>query len=157
MAIEWRDGMATGLYLIDDDHKKLIEISNQIIELLTEIPNKDNQEASAEIHQAFHLLHDYTKTHFRREEMLMRAIGYEETKQHIVHHQDMVKILIECYNSYKKTKETSEFSHLLTEISEVLRHWLVDQVIKEDLKMKPAARVHLMYGIGQPNHDDDEK
>lgn len=149
MTIIWRENMATGISVIDNDHKRLIEITNQIVELLNSLPEKSFTEASAEIEQAFIFLHDYTKVHFKREEMIFRAIGHEEHKKHAVHHKDVIMKLVKSYNNFKEGAANGNLDTTADQLIKILHFWLMDHVIKEDLKAKPAAKAHLMYGIGQ--------
>lgn len=144
MAIEWREGMETGLSVIDNDHKKLISICNDIISLLAKVEDVEDEELSSQIHNTFIELQEYTKTHFTREEMIMKAIHFDDHRNHIVLHKNLIKVLISTYNKFKLARESGNLKENLKEISDILHKWLVEHVIKEDLKMKPAAKIHLM-------------
>jgi hemerythrin len=143
MAIEWRSGFETGMSVIDIDHKKLISICNNILAQLEKVTEVEDEQLDQEIYHTFQELQDYTKTHFKREEMIMKTIGFDEYRQHVVHHKDLIKVLIQVYHSYKAARNDGNLEENLKQVSTVLHHWLVDHVIKEDLKMKPFARNHL--------------
>ena len=145
MAIEWRDSMATGLSVIDNDHKNLIIMINTFEDLVATINEKSDKEAAIELDQEFYLLHDYTKTHFRREEMIMKALNFPELKKHYTHHQKLIKRLVDAYKAFKVQREQGNLEDSITELNEILNDWLLDHVIKEDLKIKPLAKNHLMY------------
>jgi len=143
MAIEWRENMATGLSVVDNDHKNLFILINQFIELVESSKDKALKEVTAEVEQSFYLIHDYTKTHFKREEMIMRAINYPNLKKHIILHQDLIKQLLSTYKTFKRERETGSVDASIAKLSKILNSWIVDHVIKEDLQFKPYAKNHL--------------
>ncbi len=120
--------MNVGNNKIDDDHKNLVQIINSIEEMLTSTKNKE------EISKLLNQLAVYTKEHFTREERIMREIGYPRYFQHFKEHHKLRSQLEDI-----KDKIMSELQEPDTydDLIELLRHWLLDHVIKEDLLMRP--------------------
>ena len=69
--VAWDDAYSVEIQEIDEQHKCLIEIMN---ELYTAMANKSNRDLISDV---LDKLVDYTKVHFAVEETLMRVFHYE--------------------------------------------------------------------------------
>ena len=74
MGLQWRDQLSVGNDLIDGDHKYLIDIINKV-----EVSMKANNRA--ELMALLDELGHYGKTHFEREELVAKAVGYPQADQ----------------------------------------------------------------------------
>lgn len=133
MTIAWREGLNTGNRRIDDDHRKLIGLINEIELILTE--NRGNEALT----KALNGLYDYTNSHFEREEKIMRALGYEESETHAAAHQGLKRQLVGLRE--RLIAEAAAGPRIgdaqIAALTELLRNWLVNHIIGMDLKMKP--------------------
>lgn len=126
MALLWRNQFSVGNDLIDSDHQYLLEIINRAELCLQAV------DAVALISVLDELV-NYGKSHFDREEIVAKAIGYPKADQLHVSHTALVENL-------KKFRDGIGFSWSQTKIDEFtsfLRDWLIQHVIKEDMLMKP--------------------
>jgi hemerythrin len=126
MGLQWRDQLSVGNDLIDSDHKYLIDIINKV-----EVSMKANNRV--ELMAALEELEHYGSTHFEREELVAKAVGYPNVDQL---HDSHVKLIV----SLSKVK--NELGDNWTDEAQVqfttfLRDWLIQHVIKEDIPMKP--------------------
>ena len=127
MEIEWREDMAVGDPMIDQDHQHLIELLNKY---QFAVASKDLEL----LKNVFAELHTYTDEHFKREETLQRAIHFKEANSHHNRHQELLNEVVEIHeNLVKGISGTISLDY----ISQLLHDWLIDHVIKEDLKMRP--------------------
>lgn len=86
--IQWESHYELGIGSIDEQHKKLIEITSRLSELLTSAVEGDDiyDEMVAIIHE----LTDYTVKHFGFEEQLFEQLNYEEKEEHKSEHKKLI-------------------------------------------------------------------
>ena len=129
MSLEWREQLSVGNDLIDSDHKYLIEIINQA-ELGLRKHDRDG------LTDALDRLSQYSKVHFSREERLAGAVGYEQAPQLHESHAALIEALDQVKQEVGERWTASSADHFVA----LLRSWLIDHVIKEDMLMKPAIK-----------------
>ncbi|MBF0627924.1 MAG: bacteriohemerythrin [Magnetococcales bacterium] len=118
----WTDTLNTGMKDIDDDHRKLVDMINQIHKLLKESAGKD------EVGKIITALADYTHFHFGREEKLFDLHKYPETPAHKAKH---VKLLNEVAALAKRFEE-GDFAAPM-DLLNLAKIWLVNHIIKTDM------------------------
>ena len=134
MPIIWREQMSIGIKAIDADHQHLIEIINQLESTIRNPPaGKNGREESLRI--LFGRLRAYTREHFSREEGMQSTSHYKGLGENQEHHQ---KLIAELDDLSSRFMAEIEINHPVTdeEMLQFLRHWLVDHIIKVDLKMR---------------------
>jgi len=111
---------------IDEQHKKLIGMINELHEKMKEGKGKD-------ILQKIILgLVDYTKYHFTYEEKLFVNLGYPETLLHKKNHE---KLLQQVNDYFKKIESNQTISTV--EVMNFLRDWLLNHIQSMDQKYTP--------------------
>ena len=78
--IKWNSSLSVGINEIDDQHKEMVELMN---ELHRSLKQKRSPKTSLRI---FHALVQSTQIHFSVEESLMRIFGYPDHEEHKHHH-----------------------------------------------------------------------
>ena len=136
MAIIWRKGMSVGNDIIDHDHHFMINFINTF-ELV--LQNPEEREMLLEV---IDQLYVYSINHFRREESIQRKIGYPQSLSHKNAHSVLQKELETLKKEIKETKSAEEISNRSTEIINFLRNWLINHVLKEDIKLRPFLEKH---------------
>lgn len=134
MLITWRDQMSVGIKAIDDDHKHLIDIINQL-EIAIRKTNWQRSEREDFMQVLLGRLRSYAKEHFSREEELQVASNYQGLIENQRHHHHLVTDL-ESYSSRFLGQRDGEKPVTDNEMVKFLRRWLVEHIIKVDLKMK---------------------
>jgi hemerythrin len=132
MDLVWREQLSVGNNVIDSDHRYLIDIINRVGRSLSA---KNANELAASLDS----LANYSQQHFVREEKIARAAGYEQLPGLGESHAALIAKLEQVKLEFAQmgqewSDETAE--HFAT----LLRNWLVDHVIKEDLLMKPTLQ-----------------
>lgn len=130
-ALEWSNKLSIDKGLVDQDHKKLLEIVNNIREALQ---SSDNKKTSLVL---LGELKDYTHYHFAREEKLQEVTNFPKLKHHIEEHNDMIVQLNDLIKEVKGLSEDVLSDAVVEKTSEFLRSWLLDHVVQHDLEMKP--------------------
>ena len=160
MSLVWRDQMSVHNTMIDNEHKYLIKQINAVEEAVNSNHNHD------QIVEILDHLVEYTKTHFQHEERIQQKINYPEHDSHKQLHRELITNLNEIRDklqgalSGSQEGEADNDSDELTddELQDILagdldddsvsaedleplinlmRSWLVDHIIGNDLKMKP--------------------
>jgi hemerythrin len=130
MTIVWRSSMAIGDATVDADHQKLIELINAVESALLAAGGR------ADLAAILDQLAAYTKEHFDREESLMRQIRYGELEQHREAHRNLRLQFGKIRTSVEAAKAESLPAEESQPLVVLLRHWLLDHVFKEDMKLK---------------------
>lgn len=126
--IEWDDTFILGNEIIDKQHRKWIELYNNLDNLLSD--NEFNHPSGAHI-DALQIMQEYTLYHFRYEENIMANSGYPELSQHWRLHKDFdYKIF-----AYLRKMETGSFFSN-KELLDLLRKWLIDHIQHEDMRVR---------------------
>ncbi|MCH5295040.1 MAG: hemerythrin family protein [Treponema sp.] len=85
--VNWNDSYLLGISEIDNQHKKLLMIANELYEIATGSPD----EYKIKMSSALKKLTDYTVYHFSSEESYMRKCGYGGADAHKAAHDNFVK------------------------------------------------------------------
>ncbi len=81
---KWDAKYSVGISIIDEEHRKFIEIINKAIVAREQ---SDNPE---EIKEVLNEMTDYALTHFKTEEIYMKKFNYPEYQDHKEEHHDFV-------------------------------------------------------------------
>lgn len=120
--IEWDDSFSVNNAEIDDQHKKWIEIYNNLDDSM--LTGKVEQNTGA---KTFEAMLDYARYHFSFEEEYMQKIHYPDLIKHHRMHKDFDNLM---YGYYRDIQEGTLV--LGTEIIRILKKWLLEHIVKED-------------------------
>jgi len=115
--VEWKDDYSVGIDSIDQQHKKLLNLINQ---LQTAVDYSTGEEFERE---ALDELVDYTKTHFSYEEGLMRDNDYPDFEPHKAQHEKMFAKVEEVLAEYEQDQDTA-----MANAAEYLKDWLINHI-----------------------------
>ncbi len=115
--LEWKDDYSVGIDSIDQQHKKLINLINQ---LQTAIDYSTGKEFEQE---ALDELVDYTKTHFSYEEGLLRDNDYPDYENHKAQHEKMFRKVEEVLSDYEHDQDSA-----MSDAVEYLKDWLIRHI-----------------------------
>ena len=129
--MEWTKKLSVGLAELDDDHKQLIRIINQ---LGTEYPPEERRAA---LRQSLVALRRYAEFHFAREEKVLMACAYPNLEEHRGEHRDFVQRIQELTRQFDADPEsTSEIVN--QDLLSFLRDWLNHHIMTEDKAYTPV-------------------
>ena len=110
----WQDSMSVGVKLLDDDHKKLIGMVNELHDGILEGRRKEA------LGHVLDELVKYTKIHFMHEEDMFSKTKYPAGAAHKKEHDDLVQKAADLQARFK----TGPTSMLSLEVMGFLKSWL---------------------------------
>ena len=128
--LHWDSSMDTGIELIDNDHKKLLGLINQL-QTATRYQIDDTM-----IENTLNELIEYTKYHFDREEQLMQINQYPGYEAHKELHKLMIKKVSQFIEGYTTNKV-----HTIDDTLVFLKGWLVNHIKGKDKDYVPYLKI----------------
>ena len=123
----WTEKMSVGVKVLDDDHKKLVSMLNELHDGLQAGHGK---EALGKILDG---LINYTKIHFGREEQFFAKTAYADSAAHKKEHDELTRQVIDVQQKYK----SGAVSTLSLEVMNFLKNWLIQHIQGSDKKYGP--------------------
>ncbi len=120
----WTDEMSVGVDAIDNDHKKLLSLLNEMEYII----NADVASNNGAIESVLSELIDYTDYHFDREEVLMEACGYPELENHKQVHEALKGQAHNLLNQFRQKSSSYSPKAILI----FLNDWLVEHILGMD-------------------------
>jgi hemerythrin len=121
---QWRPEYETGNTLIDEQHKELFSLINDLSNSML------TGQGDKLVKQTIQRLQNYTEIHFDSEEDFMLRHQYPAYLEHKKQH-EALKVRVAEF-AFKSQQETSK---LTVSLSHFLGHWLVDHIQNNDKKM----------------------
>ena len=133
----WTDKMSVGVPELDEDHKGLIRVINQLKE------NAEGGEPSeAALRQCLKALTRYAEVHFGREERVMSACLFPGQPHHQEEHQVFVARMKEVAERFEADPKGLA-SYVAQELFAYLTTWLQHHIMLEDMAYRPFAEQRL--------------
>lgn len=125
--IQWTPSFSVGNAVLDADHRKLIDILNQIYDAWM------GQSSTVELGLLFDQLMDYTDGHFSREESKLSSRDYADLTRHHAAH-ERLRELVHAFRSRHLAGQQAD--KLTEEMAKFLKSWLMDHILEEDMKYR---------------------
>lgn len=126
--IQWTEDMSVGVARLDDHHRRLIDLANQLGEA---IAAGDTEQVTGAV---LGELIRYVYYHFGEEERLMEAVGYAELAAHRQHHRAMA----DHVRALETRFDGDPGAVVTADLQAYLANWLINHIRSEDLLYKPA-------------------
>lgn len=130
--IPWREEFALGISEIDEQHKKILAIINNLSEIFQE---KKHYEQGV-IDQIIQELNDYANYHFQTEEKYFDLFNYQDAEAHIKIHNQYREKISEWRQQYEKENDPKIFF----DVSEFLKNWWVWHINNTDRAYVPLLK-----------------
>ena len=135
-SIRWSGKMSVGVPELDDDHKGLLVVIN-------ELEVHANEEADEEVvRRSLNWLLRYAQTHFAREQAVMTCCNYPMLSEHIDEHRDFVNRMRGSIAAFDANPDDAAAEIRDTLIS-YLEKWWRHHILSEDMKYKRFAEQNL--------------
>ncbi len=123
--IEWSEDLRIGIDVIDEHHRYLIDIINDLFDVVT------GNFGSAKVARILGALTQYASIHFRAEEQMMVHYGFSQLESQKHQHYHFEQKLQQFHADLRSNPLTTQFEVLL-----YLRDWLVQHILREDTQLK---------------------
>lgn len=129
VSIEWSRRMSVGVPELDDDHKGLLAVIN---ELEAHAAGDAGDEA---LRRSLNWLLRYAQTHFAREQAVMRSCQFPMLSEHIDEHRDFIYWMRQAIASFDddRARPTADTRDALIAY---LEFWWRHHILAEDRKYK---------------------
>jgi hemerythrin-like metal-binding protein len=117
----WTSDLHTGVKIVDEQHKVLVDMINQLYKAMKA------GEGKAVMERLLDGLADYTVRHFGMEEKHFDQFKYSETAAHKKIHEDLKAKVIGYINTFKSGQ-----ANVSMELMNFLRDWLINHICKTD-------------------------
>jgi len=141
-SFQWGANYLTGILLVDEQHKELVDLINEMGDRLSQV-NIDFNEVDA----TFIALASYAKYHFTEEQEMMAQVGIDDRHidSHIQAHKHFLKEVTSLHAaSSPESPESVEY------LLDFLIHWLAYHILVTDKNM--ARQVELIKSGVDPSH-----
>ena len=146
--IKWSGAFSCGVKVIDDQHKKLLNMINEMYAHITGSEEADNNYLLNITHETV----KYIKTHFATEEKIMIATRYHDFIAHKKVHDSFILTIISIISDISDGRKISLFS-----FTKFLKNWIyshitvMDRCYFEHLNRIAAYKNDENLGISKPD------
>jgi len=119
--ITWNDSFNIQVEVIDEQHRRLVELMNRLIAF------QEEETTDKDVAEVLGAMTNYLGYHFDTEEQLMIDHGYPEIESHREEHQAFVTQTAYFIATYREGGASLKKDILL-----FLKEWLVEHIVKTD-------------------------
>jgi hemerythrin len=128
MSLKWRPEMSTGLDWQDEDHQKIFNRIDQLLDAM------QHHSGNTLVKEMLLFLGDYARGHFKREEDYMLAHHCRNYELHKNSHDEFVGHLTEIMELYDRQGASTV---VVMRLQGWLREWLINHIMNMDKRMVP--------------------
>lgn len=152
-AFVWNRHFFTGIELVDSQHHRLVDITNELGEVM--LGGDEMSEGRMQI--LFKQLADYAREHFHDEEAAMRQAGLDarHVEPHVKHHHQFVEQLTSMWRARGAMQHPAENFHGF------LSAWLACHILGEDqvmarqiARMRDGESAEIAYELESQTQDN---
>ena len=96
--VEWSENYATGIKLIDKQHRELVSLTNELYRACT----TGDEEIGTVFKEAMSRMVEYVRFHFNAEQELLHRINFPDYPEHKRQHESLVKDILEAAKHYNE-------------------------------------------------------
>ena len=121
--ITWNDNYVVGIKLIDDQHKELINMTNELFEACT----TGTEQANASFRNTIRLMVNHTKEVFAHEEDLFALTTYPDMAIHKAQHREFMKNILEHQKKFQ-----AGVRYVPNSLVRFLTEWISSHIVIND-------------------------
>lgn len=137
MSTLWDDSMSVGVAAMDEDHRILLGLINELQQA------RHDPHAEDAIGTYIDMLAQYADYHLAREEHMMAAVHYPDLDEHRDSHQELRRRCDDFLERFRRDDAALDFD----ELESFLVGWWMRHIVVEDQAYKP-------YVVGQQAAED---
>jgi hemerythrin len=121
--VTWSPTFSVGIKLIDDQHKELLNLTNDLFNHCVGNEAEERSYFEKVIHEAV----KYVKIHFSTEEKIMRQTSFSGFLDHKREHEAFVLTVVEQVQAFNEGKKFN-----LTTFTKFLKNWILTHIALQD-------------------------
>jgi hemerythrin len=121
--IEWDQRYSVGIPKIDDQHKELVRLTNELYDSCM----LDDEAMTAQFKSTLSSLVHYVTEHFGAEERLLQRVGYPHYAEHKKEHESFVKKMLDDMKLFRDGK-----AFVPNNFVRFLRDWTLSHIAVSD-------------------------
>ncbi len=129
----WNKNFETGIDQIDEQHKQLVHILNQLATHLA------SRSTPIVLNKIFDELADYADYHFKTEEKIWKSY-FKDDDEWYEKHEHTHESFIDKVIALKKEEENKPLDQVIQEIVSFLSHWLAFHILDSDKRMAKVVK-----------------
>ncbi len=131
--MEWKPEMSVGVPEIDEDHRVLISVINELAEM------KGREDRASQLQGCFSHLRSYAEFHFSREEAMMRTAGYPALDGHQAEHRAFEAKMAELSETLEGDNGKAAAAGVNEKLLSYLKNWLQHHIMVVDKAYVPSV------------------
>ena len=142
MLLMWTDNLSVGVEALDDDHKQLIAMINDLhgsIEAVGETGKIDKRH----IEKVLWRIHEHSREHFEREELYFFQTGYPCQESHRQEHCKLIEKIAKMTAHFHDSTSPTE----ATEIMQSMCDWVTGHFFVTDRKYSSHFHPHQIFQL----------
>lgn len=141
--IKWESRFELGIPVIDEQHKSLVKLCNDLHTQLMESQTSGQGDWRTPFTEAVRQGAAYVQTHFRDEENLMKAAGFADFANHKKVHDSFTQKILTTANGFQSATYVTAFQFV-----KFLYEWILSHIAHDD-KLYTRAVLEYYKKIGQ--------
>ena len=140
LLIVWNDVHATGISIIDEQHRGIVSTINSLFYMIR------SKQAQHILVPTILMMEQYTKIHFFTEEKLLESSGYPGFKEHKKLHDKLISQMITVSRESLRNIDPDSFLSFL-------KHWWINHINKNDRDYVEHIRQYLLNNPANKPHE----
>ena len=136
--VSWGENYATGINLIDDQHKELVRLTNSLYEACL----TSEKEVTATFREVMGQMVEYVRFHFTVELELLNRVKYPNYDEHKSQHDSLVRQILEAAKEFKEGNRYAANYFVRT-----LKEWVFGHIAVSDKLYAAYIREQLSKGL----------
>ena len=121
--IAWSDKLATGVEIIDEQHKHLVALTNELFRACM----RGGETLDAVFKETMSRMVEYVKFHFTFEQQMLQRVNYPDIVNHKKEHDTLIKTVLETTKDYGDGKR-----FVPNNFVRYLKDWIVSHIGHND-------------------------
>lgn len=119
----WTEKYATGVEVVDDQHKELVNLTNQLYQACL----AGNESADTVFKRAMHRMVEYVRFHFGFEQNLLERANFPMFREHKQEHDKLIRQILDAVKNYEEGKKFVPNQFVRT-----LKDWVFSHIAVSD-------------------------
>jgi len=123
--VVWDEKYATGIELIDSQHKELFSLTNELFRACM----GDNETLKGVFTETMGRMVDYVRFHFGAEQVMLQRIKYPDYDAHKKQHDKLIRDILDAVNAHNKGEK-----FVANQFVRTMRDWILGHIAVSDMQ-----------------------